>query len=80
MEAWKVGKPYAKLIYDILEYEIDLISSYTNLPHVHFGLDVFTRGYYLESNFEVDVENDEYDYREDDEILMFFGYPYLPLV
>ena len=80
VEAWRVGKPYAQLIHDIQDYKIELISSYTNLPHIHFGLDVFTRGYSSESDFEVDVENDEHDYREDDEILLFFGYPYLPRV
>ncbi len=77
VEAWKAGKPYAQLICSIPEYETDLISTYTNLPHVHLGLSVFTRGYSSESDYEVDIENDEYEFREDDEILMFLGYPNL---
>ena len=77
VEAWKAGKPYAQLICDIPEYETDLISTYTNLPHVHLGLSVFVRGYSSESDYEVDIENDEFEFREDDEILMFLGYPNL---
>ena len=77
VEAWKAGKPYARLIYDIPEYETDPISTYTSLPHVHLGLSILTRGYSSESEGEVDIENDEYEFREDDEILMFLGYPHL---
>ena len=77
IEAWKVGKPYAQLIYNIPEYETDLISTYTNLPHVHLGLSVSTRGYSSKSDNEVDIENNEYEFREDDEIMMFLGYPHL---
>ena len=45
MEAWRAGEPYAQLIYNIPEYEIDLITTYTShprmrIPHVptHFKL------------------------------------------
>ena len=80
IEDWRAGLPYAKTICSIPEYETDLISTYTNLPHVHLGMSAFARGYSSESNLEVDLENDEMEFREDDEILMLFGYPYLPPV
>ena len=80
MEAWKAGNPYAQLVYDISEYETDLISTYHNLPQVLLGLGVFTRGYSSESDQEVDIEHeDEEDYnRKRDEILMILGYPFFP--
>ena len=43
-------------------------------------MSAFAKGYSSESDLEVDIENDEFEFREDDEILMFFGYPYLPPV
>ena len=77
IEAWKFGLPYAELIYDLAQSEIDLIATYNELTHVHADLNVWEGGYSLESNLEVDVENDEYEFRQDDEILTCFGYPYL---
>ena len=44
VEAWKAELPYAQLICNIPEYETDLISTYTNLPHVHLGMSAFVRG------------------------------------
>lgn len=78
IEVWRAGLPYAKLICSIPKYEIDLISTYTNLPHVHLGMSAFVKGYSNESDIAVDVENNDYEFKEDDEILMFFGYPDLP--
>ena len=80
IEAWKAGLPYALTVCSILEYETNLISTYTNLPHVHLGMSAFVVGYSSESDLEVDIENDEFEFREDDEILMFLGYPCLPPV
>ena len=57
-----------------------LIAASKKLTHVHADLSVWERGYSLESDLEVDVENDEYEFRQDDEILTFFGYPYLPAI
>ena len=54
-----------------------MIVAYKKITHVHADLSVWERGYSLESNLEVDVENDEYEFRQDDKILTLFGYPYL---
>ena len=43
IEAWKAGKPYARVIYDIPEYETDPISTYTSLPHVHLDLSILIK-------------------------------------
>ena len=81
IEAWRAGEPYADLIYDILEYKMDLISSYTNLPRVHLGLSIFARGYSSELDLEVDIVHDTLhsSAEEDDEIVMAFGFPFFPI-
>ena len=62
-----------------LEYETDIISTYTNLPHVHLGLSFFVRGYSSKSDVKVDVVHDTlHDSNEEDEIMMMFGYLYFP--
>ena len=58
IEAWKAGKPYAQLIYDVQSMKPTSISTYTNLPHVHLGLSFFVRGYSSKSDVEVDVVHD----------------------
>ena len=50
------------------------------LPHIHANLGGWERGYSLESNLEVDLENDELEFRQDDEILTFFDQPYIPAI
>ena len=80
VEAWKAGLPYAELIYGLLQSEIELIVAGKKLPHVHVDLSAWERGYSSESNLEVDLENYEFEFHQDDEILTFFGYPYLPAI
>ena len=80
IEAWKAGLPYAELIYRLLQSEIELIVAGKKLTHFHAYLSVWERGYSSKYNLEVDVENDEYEFRQDDKILTFFGYPYLPTI
>ena len=77
VEAWKVGLPYAELIYRLPQSKLELIAVNKKLTHIHTGLSAWERGYSLESDLEVDLENDEYELHQDDEILTFFGYPYL---
>ena len=50
------------------------------LPHVHANLRGDKRGYSSESNWEVDLENDELEFRQDDELLTFFGQRYIPAI
>ena len=80
VEAWKAGLPYHRLVFDIPEYEIDLILSWTNLPTVHARISPFVVGWSSESDREVDVVNDSLSDSEDesDEILMVLGYPFFP--
>ena len=80
IEAWKAGLPYAELIYGLPQSEIELIAAGKKLTHVHADLSVCERGYSSESDLEVDVENDEYEFHQDDKMLTFFGYPYLPAI
>ena len=79
--AWKVGLPYEHLVFDIPEYEIDLISTWTNLPSVHLHISPFVVGWSSDSDQEVDVVNDTLDKSEEegDEILMALGYPFFAL-
>ena len=78
VEAKRAGQPYAPIILNIPEYETDLISTYHNLPYVHWRLGVFTEGYSSESEYEVDVEHDgiDEDVAEDDQIMMIWGLPF----
>ena len=50
------------------------------LPNIHANLRGDERGYSSESDLKVDLENNEFEFRQDDEILTFFGYPYLPAI
>ena len=80
VEAWRAGKPYAWLVFDLPEYETNLITTYTSLPELHFGLNLLVRDYSSESEGEVDIVNDTiYDFDKGDEIMMVLGYPYLSL-
>ena len=80
VEAWKAGLPYAELIYCLLQSEIELIAASKKLTHIHTNLSAWERGYSSQSDLEVDLENDECEFHQDDEILTFFGYPYLPAI
>ena len=50
------------------------------LPHIHANLRGDEQGYSSESDREGDLENDELEFHQDDEILTFFGYPYIPAI
>ena len=78
--AWKDGKPYAQIVCDLLESEGGPITSFITIPFKHPSLSCFTRGYTSDSDCEVDIENDDYDEREDYEILLFLGYPSVPYI
>ena len=80
VEAWKAGLPYQRLVFDIPEYEIDLISSWTNLSTVHAHISPFVVGWSSDSDEEIDVVNDSLEEPEDesDEIMMVLGYPFFP--
>ena len=80
VEAWRAGLPYAELIFRLPQSELEPIIDGKRLPHIHANLRSDERGYSLESNLEVDLENDEFEFHQDDEILTFFGYPYLPAI
>jgi len=45
IEAWKAGLTYHRLVFDLPEYEIDLISTWTNLPRVHPHISLFVVGW-----------------------------------
>ena len=78
--AWKEGKPYAHIVCDISETEAGSITSTIPIPFKHPSLSCFTRGYASNFDCEVDIENDDYDEREDYEVLLFLGYPSVPYV
>ena len=77
VEAWRDDRPFAQLICSIPEFETDLISKYHNLMHVHQGLSAWEEGYSSESDIEVNLENNKLEFREEDEVLMFMGFPFL---
>ena len=78
IEAWRNGLPDAHLVFDILEYKTDLISTYSNLPWVHRGLSAFTEGYSLDSELEVDFAHEEVDNNSEEkyDIMKVNGYPF----
>ena len=80
VEAWRAGLPYAELIFHLPQSELEPIIDGKRLPHIHANLRGGERGYSSESDLEVDLENDEFEFHQDDEILTFFGYPYLPAI
>ena len=63
--AWKENKPYAQLVCDIPKCETNIITTCVKIPHKHPSLSVFTRGYYSESESEIDIESDDYEFREE---------------
>ena len=80
VEAWRASLPYAELIFRLPQSELEPITGSKKLTHIHANLSAWERDYSSKSDLEVDVENDEYGFRQDDEILTFFGYPYLPAI
>ena len=78
--AWKDGKPYAHIVCNLSETEARSITSSIPIPFKHPSLSCFTRGYASDSNREVDIKNDDYDEREEYEILLFLGYPSVPCI
>ena len=80
VEAKKAGLPYRHLVLDLPDYEIDLISTWTNLAQVHRHISPFVHGWSYDSDREVDVVNETLDDSEDegDEIMMVLGYPFFP--
>ena len=81
VEAWRAGKPFANMLLDISEYDIKLISEYTILPDVHRGIGALVVGYSSESDMEVEIVHDNLrnSHRDDDEIMMAFGFPFFPV-
>ena len=78
--AWKDEKPYAQIVCDLSESEAGPITSSITIPFRHPSLSCFTRWYTSNSDYEVDIENDDYDKREEYEILLFLGYPSVPYI
>ena len=76
--AWRSGLPYRRLIEDIPETEIDIISTYRNLDWVHRGVSPFAEGYSLDSEAEVDYANNAVDSDSDNKfyIMRVDGYPF----
>ena len=81
VEAWRAGKPFANLLFDIPEYDIELILEYTILPDVHRRIGALVVGYSLESDMEVEIVHDNLrnSHRDDDEIMMALGVPFFPV-
>ena len=80
VEAWRAGLPYAELIFRLLQSKLEPIIEGKRLPHIHANLRGDERDYSSESDLEVDLENDELEFHQDDEILTFFGQPYIPAI
>ena len=80
IEAWRAGIPYAELIFCLPKSELEPIVEGIRLPHIHANLRGDERGYSSESDLKVDLENDEFEFRQDDEILTFFGQHYIPAI
>ena len=80
IKAKKARLPYRRLVLDLPDYEIDLISTWTNLPRVHLHISPFAVGWSSDSDREVEVVNDSLEELEDkdDEIMMVLGYPFFP--
>ena len=78
--AWRDEKPYAQIVCDLPESVARTITTSIPIPFRHPSLSCFSRGYTFDSNREVDIQNDDYDKKEDYEILLFLGYPSVPYV
>ena len=78
VKAWRAEKPFTDLILNIPEYDIELILEYTILPDVHRGIGALVVGYSSESDMEVEIVHDNLrnSHRDDDEIMMAFGFPF----
>ena len=65
-------------MYDILETQTDIISTYRNLDWVHRGVSPFAEGYSSDSEDKVDYANDAVDSDSDEEydIMKVDGYPF----
>ena len=76
--AWRSGLPYWRLVQDIPETEIDIISTYRNLDWVHRGVSPFAEGYSSDSEAEVDYANDAVDSDSDGDydIMKVDGHPF----
>ena len=77
---WKNGEPYARIVCDLPESVAKSITTTVPIPFRYPYLSCFTRGYSSDEDREVEIEGDDYDEREDFEILLFLGYPYVPYV
>ena len=78
--AWRDTKPYAQIVCDLSEGEARSITSSITFPFKHPILSCFTRGYASDFDCEIDIENDDYDEREEYEILLFLGYLSVPCI
>ena len=78
--AWKNREPHAHIVCDLSESVTKSITTTVPIPFRYPYLSCFTRGYSSDEDREVDIENDDYDKREDFEILLFLGYPSVPYV
>ena len=77
---WKNGEPYARIVCDLPESVAKSITTTVPIPFRYPPLSCFTRGYSSDEDREVDIENDDYDDREEFEILLFLAYPSVPYV
>ena len=74
--AWKEGEPYAKIVCKLPPSDTQSIVSRISIAAEHPSLSFFTRGYYeSDSETEIEIENDDYEEREEFEILLFLAYP-----
>ena len=78
--AWKNREPHAHIVCDLPESVVGTITTTVPIPFRHPSLSYFTRGYSSDEDREVDIENDDYDDREEFEILLFLAYPTVPYV
>ena len=76
MEEWVTLQ--GGLVYDIVETQTDIISTYRNLDWVHRGVSPFVEGYSSDSEDKVDYANDAVDSDSDEEydIMKVDGYPF----
>ena len=77
VRAKRAGEPYAPLVFDIPEYEIDLISTYHRLPRVYWRPQSLNEDT-SDSEYEVDDAHSGIDEEtaKDDQIMMIWGLPF----
>ena len=73
VEAWRAGLCIRALVCQIPVSGASLITRNYDLSHVHRTLSVWEKGYTSESEAEVDLENNEKEFREQDEMLVFLS-------